>query len=386
VVAAIFAMGTTLRIAGQDTFAGHTIPLPFALIGNLPIFNLLGKVERFEILTLMATSVLGGWGCAVLLARVAALPRPRGAVAAGALRCILLAALLVELPIYPRSDRRITFPPGVDFLTQAPDPGPILELPFVAVRVAPLAKRMLYQTQHQRPILAGYISRTVENRNALPCAPLYRCARPMDLGGADIGSPATNAQPLAVVHSYNISYIVSYYRYDVETGPFVEESERDAIQALITDVADGPPIFRDNFMSIYRPKPGPPLTGPSLQIGDGWHPIEPVSGQNFRWMDGAAATLCVNAPAPAQFALAARATSFGQGRTLEVWQANTRVYQAHVPTGDVATLQTPVLHFPAGTSELRLVVPEGSSPASAGGAGADTRSLSLGFLDIHIVP
>jgi hypothetical protein len=57
-----------------------------------------------------------------------------------------------------------------------------------------------------------------------------------------------------------------------------------------------------------------------------------------------------------------------------------------VPTGDVATLQTPVLRFPAGTSELRLVVPEGSSPASAGGAGADTRSLSLGFLDIHIVP
>jgi hypothetical protein len=45
-----------------------------------------------------------------------------------------------------------------------------------------------------------------------------------------------------------------------------------------------------------------------------------------------------------------------------------------------------VLHFPAGTTALRLVVPEGSSPASAGGAGADTRSLSIGFLDIHTVP
>jgi hypothetical protein len=386
VVAAIFAMGTTLRIAGHDTFAGLSIPLPFALIGNLPIFNLIGKVERFEILTLMAMGVFGGWGCAILLARVAALPRPRGAVAAGALSLILLAALLVELPIYPRSDRRITFPPGVDYLTHAPDPGPILELPFVAVRVAPLAKRMLYQTQHQRPILAGYISRTVENRNALPCSPLYRFARPMDLGDADIVSPTTNAQPLAVVHSYHISYIVSYYRYDVETGPFVAESERDAIQALLGAVADGPPVFRDDFMAIYRPKPGPSLTGPTLQIGEGWHALEAVSGQNFRWIDGATATLCVNTPAPAQFALTARATSFGQGRTLEVWQDSTRVYQAPVPTGDVAALQTPVLHFPAGTTALRLVVPEGSSPASAGGAGADTRSLSIGFLDIHIVP
>jgi hypothetical protein len=31
---------------------------------------------------------------------------------------------------------------------------------------------MFYQTGHGRPLLAAYISRTVENRNALPCSPL----------------------------------------------------------------------------------------------------------------------------------------------------------------------------------------------------------------------
>ncbi|MDQ2808938.1 MAG: hypothetical protein M3Z04_18845, partial [Chloroflexota bacterium] len=51
---ALGAMGTTLSIGGQRLFFGHTLPLPFALIGGLPIFNLIGKVERFELLTLLA--------------------------------------------------------------------------------------------------------------------------------------------------------------------------------------------------------------------------------------------------------------------------------------------------------------------------------------------
>jgi hypothetical protein len=66
--AALLAMGTTLQIAGARTFFGVQVPLPFALIGRLPIFNLIGKVERFEILTLLALAVLGGRGAATLLA------------------------------------------------------------------------------------------------------------------------------------------------------------------------------------------------------------------------------------------------------------------------------------------------------------------------------
>ena len=90
-------------------------------------------------------------------------------------------------------------------LAADPVPAPCWSCPSSQVRVAPLAKRMLYQTAHGRPILAGYISRTVENRNALPCSPLYRFAKPLTLGATDIVTPATNAQPLAVLHSENVA-------------------------------------------------------------------------------------------------------------------------------------------------------------------------------------
>ncbi|MGI8586235.1 MAG: hypothetical protein ACR2M0_00910 [Chloroflexia bacterium] len=372
------AMGTTLQVAGVRDFGGHSIPLPFALLGRLPILNLIGKVERFEVLTLLAMAVLGGWACTGLLARARRLPRVGVPLVAAA----LFAALVIELPMYARSDRRVTLPPGPSALAAAPGQGPILELPFVQVRVAPLSKRMLYQTVHGRPILAGYISRTVENRNALPCSPLYRFVKPLALGDSDIVSPATNAEPLAVLHSYGIAYIVSYARVDVETGTLVSGDEANALGALIKQVADGPPIYTDDLMAIYRPKAGAALSAPSLQIGDSWHDLETQAGRPFRWIDGGQATICVETPAPVRLSLAARVTSFARPRTLEVWQGNNRVYTATVPAGDFVSLQTPMLDFPSGTTELRLVVPEGGQSPG----GADTRTLSLGLQDVHFAP
>jgi hypothetical protein len=380
--AALLAMGSTLQVAGRRVFAGVTIPLPFALLGRLPIFNLLGKVERFEVLTLLALAVLAGWACAVGFARLAArAPRLR-AVALPAVAALLLAALLLELPIYPRSDRRVPLPPGLGLLAADPVPGSVLELPFVQVRVAPLAKRMLYQTAHGRPIFAGYISRTVENRNALPCSPLYRFVKPLTLGATDIVTPATNAQPLAVLHSENVRYLINYYRYDVETGPFVEPAEGHALQALVNEVAAGAPIYTDTLMAIYRLAPGPPLTAPSLQVGESWHDLEPQNGRLFRWIDGAESTLCVESPGPARLALRLEATSFAAPRTLEIWQGDRRVYRAAVPTGDIVTLRTPPLDLPAGTTILRFSVPEGAAQPGGG----DTRALSLGFFDIRVAP
>ncbi|HUS16767.1 MAG TPA: hypothetical protein VM536_17365 [Chloroflexia bacterium] len=375
-VAALLAMGTTLQIAGQRTFLGHTVPLPFALIGPLPIFNLIGKVERFEVLTLLAMAVLGGWACAGLLARL----RPRMPVLAPA--ALLLALLVLELPIHPRSTRGVPIPAGMSLMAADPVPGAVLEMPFVQVRVAPLAKRMLYQTVHGRPILAGYISRTVENRNALPCSPLYRFAKPLEIGATDIVTPATNAQPLAVLHSYDIRYVVSYYRQDVENGPFLSEQERDAITVLLTGVVEPRPIYTDSLMSIYRPLPSPPLTSPTLQIGESWHELETSGPTPFRWIDGAQATLCVNTPAPARLALAGQAVSAARPRTLEVWQGPTRVAGLSIPPGQLTPWQTPVLDFPAGTTAIRLVVPEGAGVAGP----ADARLLSVGFPDIHVVP
>jgi hypothetical protein len=147
-------------------------------------------------------------------------------------------------------------------------------------------------------------------------------------------------------------------------------------------VAAGAPIYTDTLMAIYRLAPGPPLTAPSLQVGESWHDLEPQNGRLFRWMDGAESTLCVESPGPARLALRLEATSFAAPRTLEIWQGDRRVYRAAVPTGDIVTLRTPPLDLPAGTTILRFSVPEGAAQPGGG----DTRALSLGFFDIRVAP
>lgn len=379
--AALLAMGTTLSIGGRRLFFGHEIPLPFALIGQLPIFNLIGKVERFEILTLLALAVLGGRACVSLLTWLAA-GRPHGWVRAGAGAVVVGALLLAELPLHDRSTRVVTQPPGVAALAQDPVQGPILELPFIQVRVVPLAKRMWYQTGHDRPLLAAYISRTVENKNALPCSPLYRFARPLDVPVTDIVSPATAAQPLAVLHSLGIGTVVQYARYDVESGPLVDPGEARAIGALVREVVDGPPFYQDDIMTIYHVRAGATLTGPSLAVGDGWHDMETQGDQPFRWVDGGAAGLCVYTPTPARVTLTGEATSLAQPRTLDLQQDGQTIYHATVPSGDFLHLQTPVLTLPAGSTELHLLVPEGAQPAGPN----DPRRVSIGLRNVRVVP
>jgi len=376
---AICALGTSLSIGGQRLFFGHAIPLPFALIGGLPIFNLIGKVERFELLTLLAMAVLGGRACAALLGRVAG-AGPGGSWRAVAVAGLILGLLLGELPIYPRSTRSVRLPLGAAALAADPVAGPVLELPFVQVRVAPLAKRMLYQTVHGRPILAGYISRTVENRNALPCSPLYRFTKPLEIGATDIVTPATAAQPLSVLHSLGIGTIAQYSHYDVEGGPLLPPTEARAIGALIGAVADGPPFYGDDLVMLYHVRPGPPLTAPSLQTGEGWAAVEQNGGEPFRWIAGATATLCVYAPAPLRLALTGAATSLARPRTLVVQQDGQTVYTLPVPSGDFTRLHTPVLTLPAGPTELRLTVPAGADPAGPN----DPRRLSIGLRGVGL--
>jgi hypothetical protein len=197
----------------------------------------------------------------------------------------------------------------------------------------------------------------------------------------DIVSPATAAQPLAVLHTLGIGTVVQYARYDVESGPLVDPGEARSIGALVREVADGPPFYKDDIMAIYHVRPGAALAGPSLAVGEGWHDVEMQGAQPFRWVDGGAAGLCVYTPTPAHVTLTGEATSLAQPRTLDLQQDGQPVYHAKVPSGDFLQLQTPVLTLPAGSTELRLLVPEGAQPAGPN----DPRRLSIGLRNIQVL-
>ena len=67
-VGVILALGPVLQINGRQTFAGLTVPLPFALVQDIPPFALVRFPERFLNLTYVALGVLAGGAVAALLA------------------------------------------------------------------------------------------------------------------------------------------------------------------------------------------------------------------------------------------------------------------------------------------------------------------------------
>ena len=82
----------------------------------------------------------------------------RGAIVLGVLVFI---GLLVELPIHPRfmdTVDRLPFYRAYTTLTGQPDGG-LMELPFATQQSETTGRRMLLQTVHDKPIMAGYLSR-----------------------------------------------------------------------------------------------------------------------------------------------------------------------------------------------------------------------------------
>jgi len=119
-------------------------------------------------------------------------------------------------------------------------------------------------------------------------------------------------------------------------------------------------------------------------LGANWFDLGKSYDQPFRWMDGAAADVCVFSPAAETAPLGLRATSFAVARHLQVWVGDHLVFAAPVPADEALhDLSTPAIAWPAGAQLVRLVVPEGAASPLALGRGNDARRLSLGFTAIR---
>ena len=155
----LLTLGPSLRVNGQDT----GLPLPFALLAQLPFFKGNRYPSRYSVMLVLSLAMLVAFGLAALGQR-----RRAGRRGAGWLALLLVGLMLFEhlsLPL-PLSDMRV--PPVYRFLkAELPAEGTLLDLPLAwrnGFRVTGTQHPIImfsqyYQSLHQRPILGGNTSR-----------------------------------------------------------------------------------------------------------------------------------------------------------------------------------------------------------------------------------
>jgi hypothetical protein len=148
----ILSLGPVLKLFDQPVLInGATIPLPFALVQNLPAFNLARTPARFNFTLALALAVMVGYGTQWLWERLG-----KGHYL---LMILLAAGILWEyqsfwpMPLLPAA-----IPQAVVDLREEAGLRAVFDIPYDH---ALAAKDGLYlQTGHELPLLAGQITRT----------------------------------------------------------------------------------------------------------------------------------------------------------------------------------------------------------------------------------
>lgn len=302
----VLSLGPVLRVNGYDT----GIPLPYALIGELPIVRLTRQPDRFNVLVTIALGVLVAHGAAALVQLLAATrPARSPRLASSAALALIGAILLLEYwpaPIVTRA------PPTPPFLAGlAPGRGALVEYPFNPAVTYRDAERMLFQTVHGRPISGGYHSRAYPQPQL--GLPVLRDLAAGSLEG-DIASQAGGWA--AALQTLGYSHIIGYKQQPL--GPISLAPEDEAPFRALVEAGLGvaEPTYEDAWLIAYAVPEAAPA--PVLQLRTGWGPLErTAAGRAYRWLP-ARAELGLIVPAPGAYRLSFGATPAGGPRTLRV--------------------------------------------------------------------
>jgi Dolichyl-phosphate-mannose-protein mannosyltransferase len=165
VVASLFwlmSLGTYLHVNGVWEFGSKRIPLPYLAMTDIPMLGDNRTPCRFHMITLLALSILAGYGVRELSRRFANFSSLRHGIVLS-----IIPVLIILETLSPRQEPgKIVVPPLYREMARDPEPYTILQLPLA--RWTALHKNgsgnptifMYYQTIHGKPIIGGFASRT----------------------------------------------------------------------------------------------------------------------------------------------------------------------------------------------------------------------------------
>ncbi|MEI7771544.1 MAG: hypothetical protein WCI67_16245, partial [Chloroflexales bacterium] len=361
---AVLSLGAELRVNGVST----GVPLPYALLANLPVVRLTRQPDRFNVLVTIALALLAAHGAATILAEIGDRHRRWRPVALAALMTLVLLDYL-PAPIITRTPE---VPP---FLAALPhtDDGAILEFPFHQDVPYRDAERMLFQTVHDRPISGGYHSRLYpQPQMGLPALRDLRAGALGDIAAEPGGWPAA-------LRTIGYRYVIGYKQRPL--GPLnLQPADEAPFRALVeAGLGVSGPIYEDDWLIAYEVPAAAPM--PVVQIRDGWGPLErPTGTAPYRWL-GDSAELGLFAPAAGPHLLTFSAQPAGGPRTLRL----------DLPTGsaDIALpagqrRYTLLLNLPAGKTVVRLRSVEPPTSGQALEGNGDARPISVRVSEIAL--
>lgn len=362
----VLSLGASLRVNGADT----GMPLPYALLADLPIVRLTRQPDRFNVLVTVALGVLAAHGAAAL---TGAARRPPSAAGPWAVTALLGALILLEYWPSPIVTRAPAVPPFLAALP--PGAGALVEYPFNPEVTYRDAERMLFQTAHGRPISGGYHSRAYpQPQLGLPALRDLRAGRlESDIALEPGGWPAA-------LRTLGYSHIIGYRQRPlgpISLGPADEAPFMALVEAGLG--VEGP-AYEDPWLIAYAVPPAEPA--PVVQIRDGWAPVEePAPGRRHRWLPEAA-ELGLFAPAAGPYRLSFGALPAGGPRTLLVEGPGGTTA---LPLGSGPRRYSLLLDLPAGRTVLRLSTAEPPTTGQALEGNGDLRPISVRFDTLGLV-
>jgi hypothetical protein len=348
---ALMAMGTQLTVFGAET----ALPLPYALIADLPGVRSSHRPNHFVALTILFVALLAAFAVYELLRRRSTLQRP---LALGLLLLIFaIDGWAGSLPLFSR-------PVPQPYLAMPPADGALLPVP-LHINFSN-SENLWYQTFHRWPIIGGFIGRE-------PPYPLARYApgiAPIRYGryeADDIVSPGWPEADREVLAALDIRYVMFHRR------------SMGSTLAAITELVAAmglKPAYSDELITIY-PVPEPATIRPLAYLGAGWGQIEANEAQRWRWMGNRAELHLLNPHSTTvPITLDLDAESYRAARPLTMQLDG-------VPIGTITIERARATH------SVRFLLPPGEhvlyfdAPAEAAD-GQESSQISIAFMGIMI--
>ncbi|MDQ3704306.1 MAG: hypothetical protein M3437_03610 [Chloroflexota bacterium] len=364
----VMSLGPVLQVAGNET----GVPMPYALLNNVPFIGASRQPLRFLATAGMILSLLGAYGFAWWMARL----RNSGSRARVTGAALLLIA--VELFGVPRQLATTQAGEAVDFLRSSAEAGAVLEVPYGEYS----ALSLLHQTVHERPIVGGYTSRHFPYPFADAAPGLAQLVRadPAPLVAEDVVAPTVPETAQQSLDYYSIRYVV-VHKDDLATGRYGRLEE--VLEALFGGES---PAYEDEDVAIYMAAGRDVVAGeqlPLVGLGGGWHSVEP--DPTHRWtgsnvVDGNALVWIGIAPAAeGTYRLQMTAYAYEKPRTVSI-ELDGKVLVQQALTPAFTELDIDLGHLHAGNHILLLKAHE--PPDSPPG---DERRLAIGTTRLAIV-
>jgi len=259
---AVLALGPSLTVGDID----RGVPLPYALIGQIPLLNIARVPNRLALVVTLCLAVLGGLALVSLRQQVG----PRlGERTRLTLTVLLAAALLAEHLAVPFPMEAVSAPPFYQQLAASSEPGTILEIPYCKQ----CSITNYRQTVHGRPVIGGYISR----RLVYPIrdSPLFRELLPP-------GEDMTPGVKQAAIGRQILAYTGVRWIVVIRDDPDYDPSH---IAQFLARFAEPTPLYEDAAMVVYRPAAPPSGLDRFIAPVSGWQEAERSSdtGSRMRW-------------------------------------------------------------------------------------------------------